>query len=203
MDKLSKIKVIDYPVLTEKRLELTKEYNKIHYGLDTFELKFPEIVVIHYTAISSLETTLKVFKKDTISSAGRPYIAKYGKVNVGIHFVVAKNGDIYSLFPEMVTARHTIGLNHLSFGIENVALDETELTNEQLLANADIIEYLLKKYISIKYIIGHHEYARKDYPHYELYKELVKNYKPTVKVDPGDKFMKDLFSELEKRKIFK
>ncbi|UCE05740.1 MAG: N-acetylmuramoyl-L-alanine amidase [bacterium] len=155
------------------------------------------MIVIHYTAIPTLQATLRTFKPVKIHSH-RTYIKKFGELNVGVHFVVDKNGDIYSLLPEDVIGRHTIGFNHIAFGIENVAGDKTELTGEQMKSNARLVNYLVHKYPSIKYLIGHHEYMREKLPHFKLFKELDENYKPTKKGDPGEDFMMRLRVMLKK-----
>jgi N-acetylmuramoyl-L-alanine amidase len=185
-----------YPIQSEERSKLMAEYNKMHYGYDSDKLIDPKMIVIHYTVIPNLEDTLRVFKPAQMNS-NRPYILKNGKVNVGVQFVVDKNGDIYSLLPENATARHAIGYNHISFGVENIAKDAEDLTPAQLDANIKLVDYLVKKYPTIKYLVGHHEYVNKSLPHYKLYKELDANYKPTVKSDPGDKFMSELRTELK------
>ena len=185
-----------HPILSEERLGLIREYNKAHYGLDSSQLKDPAIVVIHHTAIGSLKGSFRAFEKARIPGY-RGYIIKYGAVNVGVHFLVDKNGDIYSLLPTDVTGRHAIGLNHVSIGIENVAAKASHLTEAQLQANAALVAYLKYEHASIKYVIGHQEYTKRDLPHYKLYKELDPKYRPTIKSDPGPRFMKKLRARLK------
>jgi hypothetical protein len=160
-----------HPIVSDERLKLTRTYNKIHYGLDSHKLKSPAIVVIHHTAIGTLKGSFRAFEKARIPGH-RGYIKKYGAVNVGVHFLVDKNGDIYSLLPTNITGRHAIGLNHVSLGIENVAAKASRLTEPQLQANAALVAHLKNEHASIKFVIGHHEYTKKKLPHYRLYKEL-------------------------------
>lgn len=181
----------DYPILTEKRLELTRKYAQRHYGMDTYLLHQPQIIVIHYTAVPSLEQTLEVFRPDYIP-AHRSKLATYGEVNVGAHYVVDFKGTVYSLIPTTVMARHVIGYNHVSIGIENVSGTETGLTDSQLEMNAKLVAYLVKKHPSIKYLIGHLEYMNQTYPHYKLYLAKDPFYDPYVKIDPGLTFMRKL-----------
>ena len=185
------IKIIQYPISSNLRLQLTKEYSLMHYGINSYKLINPKIIVIHFTAIGSLKTSLKYFKPARVWSH-RKYIKKFGSVNVGVHFVVSKKGSIYSLLPTDVIGRHAIGLNHLSIGIENVGLNEKDLTEAQVKSNAIIVQHLIKKHPSIEYLIGHYEYTNKNLSHYKLY--LAKNsaYRPTIKIDPGKTFMKKL-----------
>ncbi|MCX5797643.1 MAG: peptidoglycan recognition family protein [Elusimicrobia bacterium] len=193
------LQVSTYTIVSERRLELTRSYCKQHYGLDSAELKSPQVVVIHATELATLAATLKTFKPDTIDP-GRRYLRRFDRLNVGVHFVVDTNGDVYSLLPLDVIGRHAIGLNHVSVGIENVGFSE-RLTPEQLESDAALVEDLVQRLPSLRYLIGHHEYADKSLPHYALYKELAPGYKPTEKSDPGPAFMKTLRERLAARGI--
>jgi N-acetylmuramoyl-L-alanine amidase len=189
------IKVDTIEVLSPKKLELTAEYCKEHYGLPGYKLDTPRIVVVHYTAIDDLKATLNLFKKDLIHQS-RDYIKDFSSLNVGIHYVVDKDGKIYHLTPDTIVARHLIGFNHVSLGIENIAADSTGLTTAQIESNAKLIGFLANKYPTIEYMIGHHEYNNKDLPHYKYFRSLNPAYKPYGKIDPGDPFMTKLRNRL-------
>lgn len=182
-------------ILSKKKLELTVQYNKENYGLESYRLDTPRMVVVHYTAFNKLESTFNTFIPDRIATA-RDYIKDFSSLNVGIHYVVAQDGKIYSLMPDTVVARHLIGFNHVSLGIENVASDSTELTAAQLESNAKLVRFLTNKYSTIEYLIGHHEYSMDTLPHFKLFKELNPNYKFSGKIDPGDAFMSKLRTKL-------
>lgn len=185
-----------YKVWSQKRQQLTIEYQKKHYGKPTHLLDKPQMIVIHYTELNSLNKTLRYFKNATLDKS-RSEIIKGGKLNVGVHFVVDKDGTIYSLIPENFTGRHVIGFNYTAFGIENIAKNSKQLTKEQLNANILLVKYLKNKYKTIKYLIGHHEYSNKNLPHFKLYIALDKNYKFTIKRDPGKFFMNKLRNNLK------
>ncbi|HZY81541.1 MAG TPA: peptidoglycan recognition family protein [Cyclobacteriaceae bacterium] len=189
------LKVDTVKVLSKKKLDLTVQYNKENYGFSSYRLDTPRIIVVHYTAIDRLDATLNLFKKDNIASS-RDYIKDFSSLNVGIHYVVDKDGHIYSLHPDTVVARHLIGFNHVSLGIENIAADSTGLTKAQIESNAKLIGYLAKKYPTIKYMIGHHEYNNKKLPHYKYFRSLNPAYKPYGKIDPGDAYMRKLRNRL-------
>jgi N-acetylmuramoyl-L-alanine amidase len=186
-----------YPILTTYKLKLTKQYCLQHYGVYSYRLKNPRMIVIHDTEIASLERSLYAFKEEYFPKF-RIDREDHGKVNVGVHFLVAQDGDIYSLLPTYIVGRHIVGFNHVALGIENVGKDGPYLTEKQLEADAQLVEMLVKKYPTIKYLIGHHEYIRKDRPHYRLFKELMADDVPEVKYDPGDKFMRELRERLRK-----
>ncbi len=189
------LEVDTFDILSREKLDLTVQYNKENYGIDTYKLDTPRIIVVHYTAIDDLDATLNLFKQDNIASS-RDYIKDFSSLNVGIHYVVDKDGKIYHLMPDTIVARHLIGFNHVSLGIENIAKDSTDLTYEQIESDAKLIRFLLEKYPTIEYVIGHHEYNNKKLPHYKYFRSLNPAYKPYGKIDPGDWFMKKLRNRL-------
>ena len=188
----------EYPVLTEARLELLRQYAEMHFGSPSIDLPEPLMIVVHYTAISGLDATLATFALERLP-AGRTDIAGHGDVNVGIHYVIAKDGAVYRLQPENVMGRHIIGFNWCSIGIEMVARNAAELTAAQLTSCARLSAWIASRHPSLQYLIGHHEYMRKDLPHFALFREKDPAYTPTVKVDPGDAFMKRLRETLLSR----
>lgn len=177
------------------KLELTKEYCQRYYGYNNYKLINPKMIVVHYTAIPTLDETLLLFKNDKLAS-NRKFINKYSSLNVGIHYVVDRDGSIYNLTPDSVITRHLIGFNHVSLGIENIAKNEDQLTPMQIESNAKLINFLYNKYPSINYLIGHYEYNDKSLPHYKLFKSLDDNYQPYEKPDPGAGFMYTLRQKL-------
>lgn len=58
-----------YPILSERRLELTRQYVKQHYGLGSAQLKDPQIIVIHATEIATLKKTLNKTSGERIEAA--------------------------------------------------------------------------------------------------------------------------------------
>lgn len=188
------LRVDTFDILSPKKLQLTIDYNKENYGINTYKLDTPRIIVVHYTAIDDLDATLNLFKNDNIASS-RDYIKDFSSLNVGIHYVVNKDGRIFHLMPDTIVARHLIGFNHVSLGIENISKDSTDLTNAQVESDAKLIEFLVRKYPTIQYVIAHHEYNDTTLPHYKYFRSLNAAYKPYGKIDPGPNFM----SKLRKR----
>ncbi len=178
------------PLVTKRRLELTREYAKKHTGTDSAALKGPQMIVVHATEIATLTDTLKTFAAETIAPE-RGYLNANGDLNVGVHFVVDRNGSIYPQLPPGMIGRHAIGFNHTALGIENVG-SAGNLTSEQLDADAALIKSLVKRFNTVKYLVGHHEYVEKKRPHYRLFVERDPKYEPTQKSDPGPVFMRQL-----------
>ncbi len=115
------IKIIDKPIIfNQERIDLTKEYIREHYGfsVDSIEIT-PKIIVIHWTADMSFERSFNRLNPPILFSDRRD-ILNASRLNVSAHFMVDRDGTIYRLMPERYMARHVIGLNYYSIGIENV-----------------------------------------------------------------------------------
>lgn len=188
----STFRIIDKPITwNAEREALSLQYLKDRHGLDQKEANInPQMVVVHWTAIDNIEVTFDVFDSPTIG--GRPDLTNASNLNVSSQFLIDRDGTIFRLLPDRTFARHTIGLNYLAIGIENVGGADAPLTKAQLKANEDLIRYLKQKY-PIDYVIGHHEYQ--NFQTTPLWKEEDPDYR-TVKTDPGDKFMEKLRKNL-------
>lgn len=176
-------KSIDY---SQERVRLSLEYLKDHYNIvQNSPTISPKIIVLHYTAGGTVETNYKYFNKTHLESA-RNTLKKQSTLNVSSQFIVDRDGTVYQLMEPNRFARHTIGLNYCAIGIENIGSKSQPLTEKQVLANAQLVRYLTKKY-HIEYLIGHSEYGA--FRGSTLWKETDPNYF-TVKEDPGKDFMK-------------
>ncbi|WP_225586916.1 N-acetylmuramoyl-L-alanine amidase [Algoriphagus sp. Y33] len=175
----------------QEREELSLRYLKERHGLEQKTASIdPKMVVVHWTAIDNIEVTFDVFNPATLD--GRADLTGASNLNVSSQFLIDRDGTIFRLLPDTTFARHTIGLNYLAIGIENIGSDKMPLTKEQLKANEKLIRYLERKY-AIDYVIGHHEYQ--NFQSTDWWKEVDPDYR-TVKTDPGDTFMKKLRKNL-------
>jgi beta-N-acetylhexosaminidase len=187
------IKIIDKPIdFGEERIAMTKSYIKDHYGfeVDTIEIE-PRIIVLHWTADMSFKKSFERLKPERLFS-DRKDIVKASALNVSSQFMVKRDGTIYRLMPENWMARHVIGLNYSSIGIENIggkSNKSEDLTQAQVEANIALVRYLTKKYPTITHLIGHHEYRKME--KCDLWLEKDDGYR-TKKADPGDQFMWDV-----------
>jgi len=179
-----------------ERAQLSIDYLRERHGLDVHSAQItPRMVVVHWTAIMSLQRTFEVF--DPVRLPGRPNLKAVSPLNVSAQFLIDRDGTIVQILPDSIFARHTIGLNYCAIGIENIGSDKYPLTSAQLQANADLIRYLASKY-QIDYVIGHHEYQ--NFRKTDLWKETDPNYL-TTKTDPGDEFMHQLRQNLSDLKL--
>jgi N-acetylmuramoyl-L-alanine amidase len=191
------IKITDIPIMSQERYDLMKDYAKKHYGINHANLISPKIIIIHYTAIATLGQSIVSFQGPEIAQF-RDKLISYGLVNVGAHYLVDKEGNIFSMIPTTLMARHAIGYNYTAIAIENVAIDGGKLTDKQIRANAKLVTMLLYKHPSINYLIGHHEYMNQSYPHYIYYRAKISEYGPSIKIDPGFEFMRRLRFHLKR-----
>lgn len=183
------LRIVDRPVpFPQERIDLTKAYIKEHYGLDVKNIRIvPKIIVLHWTAVATFDGSYRAFVQPTLAGS-RPDLQGAGALNVGIQFLVDRDGTVYRLQPETWMARHVIGLNYNAIGVENVggAHGAADLTPAQLEANIKLVRYLATKYPTIRYLIGHHEY--RDFEGHPLWLERDRGYR-TGKTDPGPVFM--------------
>ena len=197
-EPIQPLQIIDKPIdFSKERIEMTKAYIRSHYGKKVESIVItPKIIVLHWTAEMSLEKSFDRLKPEKLLS-DRKDIVKASALNVSAHFLVARDGTIYRLMPENWMARHVIGLNYSSIGIENVGgkgNKSEDLTPEQLRANIALVGYLKGKFPTIEYLIGHHEYTQMEAT--PLWLERDKGYR-TVKNDPGEKFMREVRKAVE------
>ncbi len=184
-----KLEVHDRPIsFSEDRHEATLVYIAEHYGKQPKDISIvPKVIVLHWTAIDGFEESLQAFNPETLRGS-RPDLGSADQVNVSIQFLVDRDGTVYRLMPETWMARHVIGLNYSAIGVENVGGGDSidNMTDEQIAANIELVRYLVEKYPTIRYLIGHSEYQQ--FEGHPLWLELDASYR-TEKVDPGDRFM--------------
>lgn len=150
------------------RKKLTREYSKFHYGMDTWQLKAPQAVIIHGTDTHNYRDTKAVFDGEYLK--GRSDIRKNSvdAVNVSAHFVVDRDGTIYQMAPLDFICRHAIGYNYTALGIEIVSTPEEQASNEQIRASAWLIKQLRQKFKTVAHVFPHKDYDKG--PHTKLIK---------------------------------
>ena len=191
---LNALDIVQKPIqFSDHRKTLTLEYIQQHYGLTpkTIEIS-PKIIVVHYTAIPTLQGSFEAFNGESLPSSRSDISGKKESANVSVAYLVDKDGTIYQLMPDNWMGRHVIGLNYSSIGIENVGTLGT-LTPKQLQANISLINYLKHKYPGIDYLIPHSDY--RCFEETPLWLEKDKNYR-TEKEDPGEQFMQGIYESI-------
>jgi N-acetylmuramoyl-L-alanine amidase len=137
-----------------KRREEMRAYARRHYGLDSFRLQGPKVVVEHYTASDSFHSAYDTFARDV------PDVELHELPGVCAHFIVDKDGTIYQLVALNNMCRHTVGLNDTAIGIEQVGRSAREILDRpaQIGAVVRLTAWLRCRYeIALRDVIGHNE----------------------------------------------
>jgi N-acetylmuramoyl-L-alanine amidase len=140
----------------------TAAYARRHYGLDTWRLVRPRVIVEHYTASTTFGSAYATFAADT------PDPELHELPGTCAHFVVDRDGTIYQLVPLSTMCRHTVGLNYTAIGIEHVGTSDAQILSDprQLRASLRLTLWLMGRFgISLGNVIGHNESLTSPYHH--------------------------------------
>ena len=148
----------------------TAAYARRHYGLDTWRLRHPRVIVEHLTLNDSLQATFDAFAPDVPDPELRE------KPGVCSHFAVGADGRIWQFVPLGTMCRHTVGLNWTAIGIEHVGRTERQVLGDrrQLRASLALTRWLRCTFgIGVRDVIGHAESLSSPY-HRERVARLVR-----------------------------
>jgi beta-N-acetylhexosaminidase len=134
-----------------KRKAEMAAYAKRHYGIDSWRLQHPHVIVEHYTAGNSFSSAWNTFA----SNAPDPEL--HSLPGVCAHFIIDTDGRIYQLVKLTIMCRHTVGLNYTAIGIEHVGTSDYEILHNrrQLHASLWLTLWLAQRFhIKLANIIG-------------------------------------------------
>ena len=138
----------------QKRRNDMAAYSRRHYGIDSYELKGPKVIVEHIAVAPSATAIRNTF------APNRPD-PSYGEYpNVCTHFAIGRDGRIHQLVSLRLMCRHTVGLNHTAIGIEHAGYRDGDLlgNRRQLQASLRLTAWLRCRYgIRLRDVIGHNE----------------------------------------------
>jgi N-acetylmuramoyl-L-alanine amidase len=149
----------------QTRLAETAQYALRHYGVATWRIHGPHVIVEHYTASTTMISAWSTFAQDV------PDSELHELPGTCAHFIVDRNGTIYQLVPLDVICRHTVGLNLVSIGIEHVGTSDAEVLSDpaQMRASLRLTAWLMHRYrIPLGDVIGHAESLTSPW-HHERY----------------------------------
>jgi beta-N-acetylhexosaminidase len=152
------------PFALHRRAEMAA-YALRHYGIGTWRLQRPHVIVEHYTANESFGATWNTFAADTPDPELNELPGDCA------HFVIDTDGTIYQLVALTTMCRHTVGLNYTAIGIEHVGDSDAQILADprQLDASLALTLWLMQRYhISLASVIGHNESLSSPY-HRENY----------------------------------
>ncbi len=147
-----------------RKLE-TKAYAKRHYGLDTWRLRNPKVIVEHITVSSTFGSAFATFNADVADSE------LHELPGTCAHFVIDTDGTIYQLVSLQVMCRHTVGLNWTAIGIEHVGMTDAQVLSNprQMASSLALTTWLMSRYhVKLGDVIGHNESLTSRF-HKELY----------------------------------
>jgi N-acetylmuramoyl-L-alanine amidase len=148
-----------------KRKAQMQAYALRHYGLDTYRLVDPHVIVIHYTVTPDFQATYNTFAPDI------PDPELHELPGTCAHFVIDKAGVIHQLVALDIMCRHTVGLNWTAIGIEHVGYSDAEVLDNprQMAASLRLVRWLRCRYgIAIRNVIGHNESLQSPYHHEDV-----------------------------------
>jgi beta-N-acetylhexosaminidase len=149
------------PFGVARKAEMAR-YAHRHYGLHSYLLRSPRVIVIHYTETPDFQSTFNTFAPDT------PDAELHELPNTCAHFVIDRDGTIHQLVPLSIMCRHTVGLNWTAIGIEHVGYSDGEVLHRtrQMRASLSLTRWLRCRFqIQPADVIGHNESLSSPYHH--------------------------------------
>ena len=146
----------------QKRKDEMRAYARRHYGINSYTLSKPKVIVEHVAVAPSATATRNVFVPD------RPDSELHELPGTCSHFVVDRDGTIYQLVSLRVMCRHTVGLNYTAIGIEHAGYKDGDVlgNRRELAASLRLTAWLRCRYgIALKNVIGHNESLSSPYHH--------------------------------------
>lgn len=141
------------PFRPQRRAEMAA-YSRRHYGIDSWRLVRPRVIVEHYTASTTFSYAYSTFSADVPDSELNELPGTCA------HFVIDRGGTIYQLVSLTTMCRHTMGLNYTAIGIEHVGTSDAEILGNprQLQASLRLTIWLMHRFgIQLRNVIGHNE----------------------------------------------
>ena len=191
--------IYDKPIVFDDlRTKLTQDYIVQHYrtpGRGTSLI--PSMIAVNWTDTPDLDAAYEKYRPSVLpgsTAAGTPE----GTVNYSVHYLVDRDGTIFSLMNNVVIARHLDGLDQHALGIAAVGDAAVPPTSAQSQSTAQLIRFLTKKFGSIEYLIGASEYQ--SFVGTPLWEEKDPAAKPPDP-GPGTAFLADLRSRLADLKL--
>jgi beta-N-acetylhexosaminidase len=138
----------------QTRKEEMRAYARRHYGIDSYRLRNPHVIVEHVSVTPDATATRNTFLPD------RPDPELHELPGVCAHFVIGRDGVIHQLVSLRIMCRHTVGLNWTAIGIEHAGYTDADVlgNKRQLAASLRLTNWLRCRYgIKLKDVIGHNE----------------------------------------------
>jgi beta-N-acetylhexosaminidase len=138
----------------QQRKNEMRAYARHHYGINSYALSKPKVIVEHIAVAASAAATRATFVPD------RRDPELHELPGTCSHFVVDRDGTIDQLVSLKLMCRHTVGLNYTAIGIEHAGFKDGDLlgNSRQLAASLRLTAWLKCRYgIRLANVIGHNE----------------------------------------------
>jgi len=169
-------KIINDPIpFGPKREAEMRAYAREHYGIDSYRIVGPHLIIWHFTVTATFQSVWNTFANDV------PDVTYHELPQVCSHFVVDRDGRIYQLVPLDIMCRQVVGLNYTAIGIENVGFSDAEVMSDaaQFDASLALTRWLRCRFhIPVSGVIGHNESLSSPY-----YRELVPSFRGQTHLD--------------------
>jgi N-acetylmuramoyl-L-alanine amidase len=149
----------------QSRKDEMRAYSLRHYGIDSYRLSRPHLIIWHYTDSTAYASAYNTFADDV------PDVQFHELPQVCTHFVITTHGTIHELVPLDLMCRQVVGLNYTAIGIENVAVSDQQVLADrgQYRAALRLTQWLRCRFhIPVRNVIGHNESLQSPY-----FRELV------------------------------
>jgi hypothetical protein len=146
--------IVKHIPFSAKRKREMAAYARRHYGIDSYRLTRPRVIVEHYTVNDSVQATFNTFAPDVAD------VELHELPGVCSHYVIGADGQIFELVPLSLMCRHTVGLNYTAIGIEHVGRSDQDILGNprQLRASLRLTTWLRCRFeIGVGNVIGHSE----------------------------------------------
>jgi len=167
--------VKDFIPFGSKRKQEMRRYALEHYGINSYRLTDPHLIIWHYTASATFQSVFSTFANDV------PDVTYHELPQVCAHFVIDTTGTIYELVPLALMCRQVVGLNYTAIGIENVGFSDQQVMGNaaQFRAGLELTRWLrCRENIPVANVIGHNESLSSPY-----YRELVPAFRGQTHLD--------------------
>jgi beta-N-acetylhexosaminidase len=138
----------------QQRKDEMRAYARRHYGINSYVLTKPKVIVEHVAVAPSAATTRNTFVPD------RRDPELHELPGTCSHFVVDRDGTIYQLVSLKLMCRHTVGLNYTAIGIEHAGFSDGDVlgNRREFAASLKLTAWLKCRYgIRLSNVIGHNE----------------------------------------------
>jgi len=142
-----------------------RAYARRHYGIDSYRLRHPHVIVEHVTVTRTFSSAFNAFASDA------PDSELHERPGTCAHFVIDRRGVIHQLVSLALMCRHTVGLNYTAIGIEHVGFSDGDVMGDrrQLEASLRLTRWLQARFrIKTRNVIGHNESLTSPYHHEDV-----------------------------------